>query len=58
MEVLWWSGLILRVRNGGVYFSGRSSDRRGDGKWHCAASMGATELFSVFKDFLKSIGAC
>lgn len=44
-EVLWWSGLIYACGIAGVYLSGRSSDRTGDRKWHCAAGMAGTALF-------------
>lgn len=40
-----WSGLVYALGMFGVYFSGWSSDRTGDRKWHAAAGMGATGLF-------------
>ncbi|MBI3416070.1 MAG: MFS transporter [Verrucomicrobia bacterium] len=44
-DVLLWSGLIYACGLVGVYFSGQSSDRTGDRKWHCVASQVFTAIF-------------
>ena len=44
-SVLAWSGLIYACGIAGVYFSGKSSDRTGDRKWHCVAGQAATAFF-------------
>ena len=43
--VLAWSGLVYACGLFSVYFSGQSSDRTGDRKWHCVAGMAATAVF-------------
>ena len=42
---LLYSGLFYACGLVGVYFSGQSSDRTGDRKWHCVAGQAATALF-------------
>jgi ACS family tartrate transporter-like MFS transporter len=44
-QTLWWSGLIYAFGLVGVFFSGQSSDRTGDRKWHCVAGQLFTALF-------------
>jgi ACS family tartrate transporter-like MFS transporter len=43
--VLDWAGLIYLCGIVGVFIGGRSSDRTGDRKWHCSASLVLAGLF-------------
>ena len=44
-NALWWSGLVYACGLVSVFLSGRSSDRTGDRKWHCAAGLGFAAVF-------------
>lgn len=46
-SVLVWMGLIYLCGLVGVWFSGRSSDRTGDRKWHCVVGQVLTGVFLV-----------
>ncbi len=43
-EALWWIGLFYVCGTAGIWFAGRSSDRRGERKWHCIAGQVLTAV--------------
>src|SRR5262245_43986579 len=43
--VLYWTAGVYLIGLGGVWLSGRSSDRTGERKWHCSLGMALTGIF-------------